>query len=79
MEHGPNGSLDELIKKTKGIREDIARIMFAQLINFMEYIMSIGVMHRDLKPQNIMLDDNYNMKLIDFGDARIVNEKLDND
>lgn len=29
MEHGPNGSLDELIKKTKGIREDIARIMFA--------------------------------------------------
>jgi serine/threonine protein kinase len=45
----------------------------------MEYIMSIGVMHRDLKPQNIMLDDNYNMKLIDFGDARIVNEKLDND
>ena len=26
-----------------------------------------------------MLDDNYNMKVIDFGDARIVNEKLDDD
>lgn len=26
-----------------------------------------------------MLDDNYNMKLIDFGDARIVNEKLDDE
>ena len=36
-------------------------------------------MHRDLKPQNIMLDENYNMKVIDFGDAREVNENLDDD
>ena len=34
-------------------------------------------MHRDLKPQNIMLDSNYNIKIIDFGDARKVHEDLD--
>ena len=34
-------------------------------------------MHRDLKPQNMMLDDNYNVKFIDFGDAREVDEALD--
>lgn len=39
MENGPNGSLDDLIKKTKGIPEDIIKIMFAQLINYQEYIM----------------------------------------
>lgn len=36
-------------------------------------------MHRDLKPQNIMLDKNYNLKVIDFGDARKVVEDLDED
>lgn len=41
--------------------------------------MQKGIMHRDLKPQNIMLDENYNIKIIDFGDARKVNEALDDD
>lgn len=36
-------------------------------------------MHRDLKPQNIMLDDFYNVKVIDFGDARRVHEASDDD
>jgi len=36
-------------------------------------------MHRDLKPLNIMLDKHYNVKVIDFGDARRVNEELDDE
>lgn len=31
-------------------------------------------MHRDLKPLNIMLDKNYNIKVIDFGDAKHIEE-----
>ena len=32
------------------------------------------IMHRDLKPQNLLLDDNFNIKFIDFGDAKKENE-----
>ena len=36
----------------------------------LEYMQSLEIMHRDLKPQNLLLDDNYNIKFIDFGDAK---------
>lgn len=40
----------------------------------MEFLQTKDIMHRDLKPNNIMLDDFYNVKVIDFGDARKVND-----
>lgn len=53
--------------------------MFAQAVNVMQLMQEKGIMHRDLKPQNIMLDENYNVKIIDFGDARKVVEDEDED
>jgi len=34
-----------------------------------------GIMHRDLKPQNIMISEFYNVKVIDFGDAKRIDEQ----
>ena len=49
------------------------------MVNCIEYLQQQNIMHRDLKPQNMMLDANYNIKLIDFGDARKVDDQLDED
>lgn len=75
FEYGPKGTLDDLIKKCGGkLPEDVVKVIFAQLINFIEFLQKQNIMHRDLKPQNIMLDQNYNCKVIDFGDAKKVDE-----
>ena len=46
-----------------------------QLCSALAYMHENKTLHRDLKPLNIMLDENFNLKLIDFGDAKVVEEK----
>jgi len=47
----------------------------AQLVHSLAYLQQMEIMHRDMKPQNIMLDENYNIKIIDFGEAKKVGEQ----
>ena len=46
------------------------------MTNALEVLQENNIMHRDLKPMNVMLDENYNVKLIDFGDAKDINERI---
>lgn len=49
-----------------------------QLFEALQHVHRMNIVHRDLKPENILLDDNLNVKLTDFGFARILQpgEKL---
>ena len=42
----------------------------------LKYIHSAGVVHRDLKPSNVLVDENCDIKLCDFGLARIVDTTM---
>lgn len=51
FEYGPKGTLDDLIKKCGGkMPENVIKVMFAQLVNFIEFLQTQNIMHRDLKP-----------------------------
>lgn len=41
--------------------------LFRELISAVEYLHDIGCAHRDIKPSNILVDEEKNLKLIDFG------------
>lgn len=45
-----------------------------QILEGVQHVHSRGVVHRDLKPENILLDDNLNVKVTDFGFAKILNK-----
>ncbi|XP_010072930.1 PREDICTED: hormonally up-regulated neu tumor-associated kinase [Pterocles gutturalis] len=67
MELCPGGNLMHKIYEKKRLEEHEARKYIRQLMLAVEHLHRAGVVHRDLKIENLLLDEDNNIKLIDFG------------
>ncbi|XP_029466760.1 maternal embryonic leucine zipper kinase-like isoform X1 [Rhinatrema bivittatum] len=67
LEYCPGGELFDYIIAKDRLMEDEARIFFRQIVSAVAYVHSRGYAHRDLKPENLLIDEDQNLKLIDFG------------
>ena len=78
MENISGGDLLSFVKKRTKLNEKTARIIYKQLINSIKFIHSKGIIHRDIKLDNILIDLNNSIKLCDFGVSKNYkkNEKL---
>ncbi|ENN78011.1 hypothetical protein YQE_05497, partial [Dendroctonus ponderosae] len=66
-EYASNGEIfDHLVAKGR-MAEPEAKRVFSQIVAAVAYCHSQGVVHRDLKAENLLLDHNLNIKLADFG------------
>lgn len=69
------GEFFDFIAETGQMKEDEARFYYRQLLGGMAYLHRNFVFHRDLKLENLMLDENFNLKIIDFGLAHVQEDK----
>ncbi|CAN6272796.1 unnamed protein product [Urochloa humidicola] len=75
MEFIGGGSVDAYLNLRtagRGLAEPSARRVFHQLVSALDYCHSLGVYHRDIKPDNILVDGAGNIKVADFGLSALI-------
>jgi len=72
MEYVKGEDLKSFIRKKARLKEEEVIVLAKQVCEGLAEAHELGVVHRDLKPQNIMMDEKSNAKVMDFGIARSV-------
>ena len=75
MEYIEGIELRALIKEKKRLSQEEAIAYFKQLLQGLQALHTIGMVHRDIKPQNILITKDNTVKLIDFGTIADIDEK----
>lgn len=77
LEYVPGGSIESLLQKFKHFPESIVQLFSRQILLGLQYLHEHGVLHRDIKGGNILVDKNGTIKLSDFGSAKMIDVDLD--
>jgi len=65
-----HGELFDILENDKSLDEEVIQKIAVQLVRALQYLHENRIIHRDMKPQNILIAENGVVKLCDFGFAR---------
>lgn len=77
LEYCPGGELFDILYYTQKLSPIAARTYFVQLMQGLKACHDIGIVHRDIKPQNLLLGVHYELKIADFGLSFISSQRGD--
>jgi protein kinase A/protein kinase X len=71
MEYVNGGELFSHLRKSGRFSEERAKFYIAEIFLAINYLHSIGVLYRDLKPENVLINRDGHIKITDFGLSKI--------
>ncbi|KRX02582.1 Protein kinase-like domain [Pseudocohnilembus persalinus] len=72
LEYMDKGSLGHLLQQVKTIPETILGVIVLQMLKGLQYFKELKLIHRDIKPQNILINSKGQVKITDFGVCGII-------
>ena len=75
LEYMENGDLLQYMKKNKNVYENEKKKYILEIIDAIEYIHNLNILHRDIKLENILINTQKTAKLSDFGSSCILNKR----
>ncbi len=75
MEYVNGETLSQRLASIGSMSPDSVTAMFVQVASAMQEAHLHGILHRDLKPSNLMLDEHNNVKVVDFGVAKVASSE----
>lgn len=72
LEYINGGELFTHLHNSTRLESELAKLYVAQITLMFEYLHSINIIYRDLKPENLLINEDGYLKLTDFGYAKIV-------
>lgn len=69
VNHLMGADLNNIIR-TQRLSDDHVQFIVYQILRGLKYIHSAGIIHRDLKPSNIAVNEDCELRILDFGLAR---------
>jgi 5'-AMP-activated protein kinase catalytic alpha subunit len=67
MEYSSGGDLCRYVRDNRRLNEAEAARLFVQIVDGLAYCHACGIVHRDVKLDNLLLDDQRNIRIVDFG------------
>ncbi|CAK1544486.1 unnamed protein product [Leptosia nina] len=74
--HGAGMDLFEFIERRPRLDEPLVSYIFRQIGQAVEYLHSLNILHRDIKDENVIIDNKFHVKLIDFGSATFMSKDM---